>query len=199
MNSKSSLPSTAAKPLTRCVALGCAAVLLTNSSQAAFHLWSARELFTNIDGTLQYIEFFTSSGGQTLVAGKQVNVSNVGNTITHSFTLPTNFGSDTTNHAFLIGTAALAAASGVTPDYIMANGFLFAGGGTLSFFGANSGTFTALPTNGTQSYTYPAGTFAANTPQNFAGVVGSVPEPTSWAMLGIGGAGLCLLLRRRVA
>ena len=55
------------------------------------------------------------------------------------------------------------------------------------------------PTDGILSRTWGDGN-APNTTQNFAGQVGVVvPEPTTWALLGLGGIGLGLVLRRRSA
>lgn len=176
-------------------------LLVAPHAQAAFHLWSIHELYTNSSGTLQFVELSTSFGGQNFVGGQQIQIANGGQT--HTFTIPNNLSTtaDTTNKTFLIGTAGLHAAGGPTPDFVMPAGFLFTGGGTISFFGANSGPYTALPTDGTLARNFSGGNIV-NNPQNFSGQLGQVvvPEPATMALLAVGAAS-CLIytaLRTRI-
>jgi serralysin len=168
-----------------------------NSAQAGFHLWNIREIYSNSSGTLQFIELFDpSSGGQQFVNGTSISVQNVGNTITHTFNISSNMPSDSLNHALLFGTAGLQAAGGPKPDFIVPDSFLFTAGGSISFFAA-SGPYTAIPTDGVNSRTWGGGN-APNTPQNFAGQIGSVvPEPTTIALLGVSAVGVFFCRRRR--
>ncbi|HKQ38199.1 MAG TPA: PEP-CTERM sorting domain-containing protein [Verrucomicrobiae bacterium] len=177
------------------------ATLIASPAQAAFHLWQIREIYTDASGTLQFIELFCPFGGQQFVSGQQIRVSNVAGSQVNTFTLSGNLSSDTTGHAMLLATAAADAAGAPTPDYVLPQNFLFSGGGTITFFGANSGSYTVLPTDGVQSRNWGDGN-SPNSPQNFAGQVGTVvpvPEPATWALIGLGSVGLCCLLRRRSA
>ena len=178
----------------------CLATMITRPAQAAFHLWTLNEIYTNSSGSLQFIELKDPSGGQNIIGGQQISVSNVGNTQTHVFTLPAgNLPGNTFNHDLLFGTTAIQASGGPSPDFIIPDNFLFSGGGTINFFGANSGAYSALPTDSVLSRTW-AGGDAVNSPQNFAGQVGVVPEPSTFA-LSISAA-VCfslVLLRRRAA
>jgi len=184
--------------LTLCSTIGCAVAMVPSPVQAAFHLWNIRELYSDSSGNLQYIELFTSSSGQEFVGGQQIRVTSGGTT--HTLTLPSsNLPSDSANHAFLIGTAGIQAAGAPAPNYFMPSGFLFTGGASVSFFGANSGPYTALPTDGTHSRVFGTSTDMVNSPQNFAGQIGAitVPEPTTVGLLALGGAGVLLGLFRR--
>ncbi|HEV2971173.1 MAG TPA: autotransporter-associated beta strand repeat-containing protein [Pirellulales bacterium] len=161
------------------------------TARAAFHLWNISELYTNSSGTLQFIELSTTASGQSFVGGHSIQIT-FGST--HTFTIPSNLPTspDTTNREFLIGTAGIQAAGAPAPDFIMPNGFLFSGGGSIAFFGANSGTYTALPTDGTMARLFTGGTNIVNNPQNFAGQTGKVvvadvwtgASSTSWAASG---------------
>lgn len=179
------------------VLAGAAILAAASNTQAAFHLWNIREIYSNNSGTLQFIEMFTASSSQQFVGGQQIQVTS--GATTHIFTLPQNLPGDTLNHAMLFGTAGLQAAGAPTPNFIIPDGFLFTGGGTITFFGANGGAYTALPTDGVNSRTWGGGN-AVNSPQNFAGQVGfvNVPEPTLPAMLGCIGAALLFMARKRL-
>jgi len=155
-------------------ALGvCSAALITPSARAAYHLWSLREVYTDSSGNLQFIELSSPFGGQQFVGGQQMSIANVGGTVTHTFTIPSNLPGDTAIHSLLLGTSGIQAAGGPAPDYIIPTGFLFSGGGTISFWGQNSGSYSALTTDGVFSRTWGDGN-ATNSPQNFAGQTGVV-------------------------
>jgi len=188
------------RALSLIVALG-----LAGRAQAAFHLWSIREIYSNSSGSLQFIEMFTASAGQELVGGQTITVTDAANpALQHMFTIPSNLvvpgGMTTANHAFLLATSGAQAAGAPAPDYAtLPTGFLFPDGGTISFFGANSGqSYPALPTDGIHSLTYPSGPTAINSLQNFAGTVGQVvPEPAAITLAAIGGICASCFLRRR--
>lgn len=180
----------------------CTTTIFVSSAHArAFHLWNIQEVYTNSSGTLQFIELTELSSFQTNTAGQQVHVSNLSGTQTNTFTLPTNLPSDSLDHMLLFGTAGLQAAGGPTPDYIIPNGFLFSGGGTLSFFGQNGGPYTALPTDGLLARVWNGGN-VSNSETNYSGQTGSVngvPEPSTMVLvpLAMGLGGICRWRARR--
>jgi hypothetical protein len=151
-----------------------ATCLAVTPAEGAFHLWSIREVYTDACGTNQFIELFTTFGSQTFVGGKQIQVSD--GTTTHTYTISGNLTNDSANHALLFGTASITNFGSPPPDYILPDNFVFAGGGTITFFGANGGPYTNLPTDGVNSRTWNAGN-AANTPQDYPGTVGFITPP----------------------
>lgn len=148
-------------------------------AHAAFHLWTVREVFTNADGSIQYIELFTTSEGQTAVSGHTVTATSDG--VTNTFTIPSNVSGSTTNRALLFATPGFANIPGApTPDFILPCGPFFQPGATsitIAFPGADSLTFAGseLPVDGALSLhdSMPAGTATlasdANSPENLAG------------------------------
>ena len=183
-----------------CSVVLCASTMIATPARAAFHLWNLQELYSNSSGTLQFIELFTTSNTQTnFSVVRSITVSNVGATLTNTFNLPTGTLAPTANKSLLFGTAGLQAAGGPAPNYIIPNGFLFPAGGSITFFGANSGAYAALPTNGTASRIWAGGNNTINSPTNFAGQTGVVviPEPTSIVLVPLALGGLYWMSRRR--
>ena len=195
--------STISRRLLPALAPAAAAVMCASSAHAGFHLWTIQELFTNLDGTQQFIELSApaapNGNNQHFVGGKTIQVKDQSNTTTHTFSIPTDLGSSSTaSRTFLLSTGGLQAAGAPAPDYTIPNGFLFAAGGTITFFGTPSTViYTALPTDGITSHAIPGNTNQVNSPKNFSNQTGSVPEPTTWGLIGLSGLGLGLLFRRR--
>ena len=151
----------------------------------SFHLFHINEVYSNANGTVQFIEFVGDDDFQDLWAGHSVISSNGVNT--NTYTITTNLRSSaTTGKSVLVATQGFADLGIVTPDYIIPNGFLFAGGGTVSFPGMDSLTYAALPNNGTSSINR-SGTIGVSSPTNFAGATGTVPESGSSVIPGTGG------------
>jgi len=157
----------------------CAIALLVSAgtARAAFHLWQVNEIYSNADGTVQFIELIALAGGQQFLAGHAISSSQVATT--SSFTFPTDLPGDTQGRTFLIGTAGFAALGLVAPDYIVTNGFLFTSNGSVNFAGVDNVTWAALPVDGTMSINR-FGATAVNSPKNFAG---------STAVISMGGGG----------
>ncbi|MFO1352207.1 MAG: hypothetical protein U1F68_16605 [Gammaproteobacteria bacterium] len=146
---------------------------LPNPAPATFHTWRINELYSNADGTVQFIEFHEASGfnGQHLLAGHSLNSIQGGATKTFQF--PNNLpNSLTAGRFFLVATQGFADLGIVTPNYIVPAGFLFTDGGTLNFDIVDSVPYTTLPADGVSSVDRNGAT-AVNSPTNYAGTSGS--------------------------
>jgi hypothetical protein len=146
---------------------------ISGAANATFHLFQISKLYSNADGTVQFIELSAFSGGQQFIAGHTITSAHSGDT-TRTFTFPNNLPGDTANHSFLIGTQGFAALNVVTPDFIVPNGFLFTANGLVTYGeGADSFSYASLPTSGGLMLNR-SGTTSANVAKNFAGATGSV-------------------------
>jgi hypothetical protein len=165
-----------------CLSLG---LLLTSQARATFHLWTVNEIYSNADGSVQFIELHESStfNGENLLAGHFIRCTS--GLLTNTFIFPTNLPSTlTAGKSFVIGTANLALVpGGVRPDYVFTNAvpFLFAGNGTLEYAGVDAVTYANLPSDGTASLVRSGavmGFSVTNSPQNFAGQSNSIVPVT---------------------
>lgn len=144
--------------------------LAAATAQANFHLWAINEIYSNADGSVQFIELTALTGGQEVLAGHEL--TSISGTTVRRFTFPANLPGDTTGARMLIATQGFAILGVVTPDYVVPNGFFFSGGGTVDFAGADVWNYGALPTDGRSLNRN--GSTAINSPQNFAGRTGTV-------------------------
>jgi hypothetical protein len=187
--------------------IGCLLTTLLASSPApapASHLWIVNELFSNVDGTIQFIELHECCGSatETQLSGKNVFSQS------HSYTFSSNLTGNTAHRYLLLATAGFAALSGApTPDYIIPDNFFSINGDSLRWFVYPNATvsFTAgqLPLDGVSSLNHDL-TTGVNSPTNWAGQSGSIAVtgapalPLTWLVTLVAGAALVgwLTLRR---
>ena len=149
-----------------------AALLAALPAQALFHLWSMRSLYTNADGSVQFLELQALQGGQQFVANHTLRATSASGTRT--FTFPRDLPGDTTGRSLLVATEGFAALGIVTPDYVVPNGFFATTAGTIDF--AERSDFwqhPAPPLDG-RLMLLRNGSTAANQATNFARASGSV-------------------------
>lgn len=160
------------------------AVALLGAAISAFaggHTWRVNEIFSNADGTIQFIEVKESLGGagETATAGHNVTSNTRSFTITSNVTAPTSF------RTLLLATPGFVGLPGApTPDYVFPAGsvpFLSTAGDTIRYVPYCTYTFGAgiLPTDGVNSITINtheahAITIGPNSPTNYAGQTGSI-------------------------
>ncbi len=166
------------------------------SAWAGAHTWNVVEVFSNGDGTIQFVELMEPGGAinEFNIGGLAVSSNATGNQFFFPANLPAG---STANASILLGTAAYAALPGApAPDHII----------PANFFSNESEPFPGieyhvyddfifgvgmLPLNGKDSLhkvgiNYVAG---PNTPTNFAGESGNV-DACPWDLDGDGEVGI---------
>jgi len=168
-----------------------AATLLSLSgyAHATFHEWRIDQIYSNADGTIQYIVLVALASGQEFINNHDIAVTQGGTT--HRYTFTKSLAGDTavttsgpyggmtgSFKSLLLATQGFANLNVVTPDYILPDGFLFTtGGGSIVWAGGyDTFTYTTIPMDGSKAL-FRAGNVAYNAPQNFIGDMGQI-SPT---------------------
>ena len=186
---------------------------IAESALAGQHTWDVNEVFSNADGSIQFVELREANGtpGETGLPSQQISSTVQGESF---FIGGGPLTPPTSNKFFLIATPGFAALPGApTPDSIIpaANIPFFAtSGDTVVYSVYDSWNFGAVPTDGVNSLKRLGGP-PENSPTNYAGQTGQVdagsPAPSVPALNGLGiglVAGVLLLAgiaiaRRRTA
>ena len=155
----------------------------TRSSEATFHEWKIDQVYTNVSGTIQYVDFLLTSptDDERSLQFAQLNANLNSNSMgfTNLPDLPVD------GQHFLVATPGFAAIAGVTPDYVFPFTPFFNPAGDTVNYGPNIDTLTfGAFSDGILAASH--GGSVLNSPTNFAGVVGFVPEPTSGVLFIIG-------------
>ena len=164
-------------------------VWIDSPANAAFHLWEINEIYSNADGSVQFVELITPNqsfaNNEHFVSGHRITATAAtpDNVFTFVGNLPNPPG--TQNRTILIATPGFAALPGaVTPDYTLPRANFFSTIADTVIFDGNSTsagriTFAAgqLPTDGLMSINR-SFVAAPNSPKNFQNQVGSLTPPT---------------------
>jgi hypothetical protein len=155
-------------------------------AQASYHTFEIAELYSNADGTIQFVLLHESAGanGQDLLAGHTLSATHVGTTKT--FVFPASLPSaGTAGRYVLVATqgyvdaaASLQPFASVYPDYVVPNQFLPTDGGVVNYAGVDEVSFGPLPGDGSLALFTPTGTaayLATNEARNFAGAAANLP------------------------
>jgi serralysin len=159
--------------LTVCLVL-LATLIGHERAEAGSHLWRFNEVFSNADGTVQFIEMQECCGSTIERALGDKWILAVG--ADHQYTFPNNISGDTSHKYLLLATQGYADLPGVpVPDFIIPDGFLPVDGETLEYwlYSAATWTYGPLPTDGVTSMQQDGST-DVNSPTNYAGETGMV-------------------------
>ena len=163
-----------------------AAGLAATAARAEFHTFQIEELYSNGDGTVQYVVLHESQGmdGENLLGGHTLTSMPQGGQA-RAFVFPNNLPggicgyngcteSATANKRVLIATPGFTALNlGVTPDYTIPSGFLPTSAGTLNYALVDQVSWSALPTDGANALSR-SNAIIPNLATNFAGRSASV-------------------------
>ena len=155
---------------------GVGLALLVQFARADFHDWTIAEIYSNADGSVQFIELSCPNSGEGFLGGERVWCTSA--TRTNVFTFPSDLSGDTEDRKLLLATPGFAARpGGIVPNYTIPTNFLILGSGRLNYANVDILNYANLPTNGTASLVRSDSRFVnapTNSPENFAGARGSI-------------------------
>ena len=110
------------------------------AASATFHLIKIREVYPDAAARRHYVELQMFAAFQNLVGGHSVGIYNAGGYYINSpYVLPGNVSNGQTQRTVLIGNSGVAAATGVTPDFVIP-GFEIPNQGTACWLTSTGGT-----------------------------------------------------------
>jgi len=160
------------------------AFLAAPAAWATFHTYQIDELFSNADGSVQFVVLHEVFGanGQNFLSGHTLTSTSGGSMTTYVFPndlpggMSDGYGMAPSPTAFtrvLIATQGFASLNLVKPDYVIPNGFLPLAGGTINYAGVDQVSYASLPTDGVTAIKR-TGVTQPNLATNFAGESASV-------------------------
>ncbi len=165
---------------------------MTAPATANFDAWRINEIYSNADGSIQFIELYTIDDNQDRLLDEAISSS------LSSYLFDVDLPSDlTAGLFFLVGTASYVAAPGaVAPDYTVPDNFFSVSSDTINFASVDAVGFGIgdLPLDGLLSIDRNLVT-SPNSPTNFAGQSGQVvlaPEPSTILLIASGLAALAV-------
>ena len=159
-----------------CVCGATTLLMVAPIGYAAFHLFTLEQIYSNADGSVQFVVLTVNSNGENQWTSQTLVSSGPGPQ--KAFTFPSDLPFATSGHRVLVATQGFAALGLVTPDYVIPNGFLQIPNGTVNYAGVDQVTYSALPTDGVHALDR-SGALIQNQAKNFAGATGSVAAAPS--------------------
>ncbi len=155
---------------------------------AEYHTFQIEELYSNASGTIQYIVLHESQNmdGEGFLGMRTLSAKSTSSGVTTTFLFPYDLpggscdsygygcqSAPTADKRVLIATAGFNALNLLRVDYIIPDGFLAVGGGTVNYALVDQVTYSSLPTDGANALTR-TGTVTHNVATNFLGQTASV-------------------------
>ena len=138
-------------------------------AHAAFHLFRIAEVYSNADGSVQYIVIRESSGsnGENFWAGLQIKTQNAAGVV-KTFNVPSNLPSgNTASRSVLLATANFTALGLPAPDFTIPARFVPTEGGTINYANVDTINIPSLPSDGVTAVDRNSNMVPA-APRNFA-------------------------------
>jgi hypothetical protein len=160
-------------------------------AEATYHEWKIDQAYSNASGTVQYVDFLLTnpSDDEQFISNAQFRSNFQVMGFTNLPSVPVN------GQHFLVATPGFAAIAGVIPDFTFPTTPFFNHAGDTLSYGPGLSVLTTPALSGGNRAFGPSGFVLAH-PTNFAGRVGSVPEPPAGLLLLLGVASLWILVRR---
>ena len=164
----------------RALCLAAATVLVSSVATAFFHTWEVEQVFSNADGSVQFVVMTTNTNGENLSSGVTFTSKDSGDNqkqVTFSKNLPSGA---TAGKKLLIATQSFAALGLVTPDFLIPDQFIPTGKGSVGDpFSVLAWGGSELPTDGVNALYLKnfVTSVSANRATNFAGQSASVSLP----------------------
>jgi len=162
----------------RAFLVGCAAVtfaFFATGADARFHLFRIVQVYSNADGTVQFIVLYSGDNGENLWGGQFISTTGGVAGFTR-FDFPNDLPFfNTAGRSVLIATQGFANLGIIAPDYVVPNNFVPIGGGRINFADADGITYAAgeLPTDGINAMSR-SGKPVMNLAENFVGKSASI-------------------------
>jgi hypothetical protein len=156
--------------------LAATTLLVSSVALAAFHLFTIEQVYSNADGTIQFVVVTSPLNGENFWSlGASLSSTDSSGTRKVSFTrdLPS---SNTAGKRALIATQSFADLGIVAPDFIIPDHFIATGPGSVTYVSSTLNYPSGLPADGVSALNI-AGTPVPNVATNFAGDSASVQPP----------------------
>ena len=180
MNSHTHASTSVRRHFLKTVAAFVIGVAFTTHAAADFHTFQVEQIYSNADGTVQFVVMHETQGldGQQFWKGHSLTTTTHAAATLSSYVFPRNLASDTTFATrVLIASEGFAALGLVAPDFVLPNGFLDPAGGVVNYAGVDAVSYGALPADGAKAITR-TGAVVQNLATNFAGKSASVGAST---------------------